>query len=123
MDDEELKETLLGIERRGWDSLCESTGGSFYGSLMADDAVMVLANGAVMDRESVVASLEHAPAWRTYSIADVRLVHSGPDSAALVYEGTGYRAADEPAFVGVMSSVYRRMGEEWRLVLYQQTPR
>lgn len=33
MGDDELKATLLDIERRGWDSLCDSTGGTFYGDL------------------------------------------------------------------------------------------
>lgn len=122
MDDDELKATLLKIERRGWDSLCDSTGGNFYGGLMTADALMVLANGAVMDRKAVVESLEHAPPWRTYSINDVRLIHSGSDSAALVYHGTAYREAEEPAFIGVMSSVYQRVDDGWRLALYQQTP-
>lgn len=122
MGDDELKAALLDIERRGWDSLCESTGGSFYGGLMTADAVMVLANGAVMDRESVVESLEQAPPWRTYEIKDVRVIGTGSESATLVYVGTAYREGEEPAFVGVMSSVYRRHDDAWRLALYQQTP-
>ncbi len=122
MGEDELKATLLDIERRGWDSLCDSTGATFYGELMTSDAVMVLANGAVLDRESVVESLEHAPQWRTYDLDDVRLIHTGSDSATLVYVGTAYRDADEPAFTGVMSSVYQRLEDAWRLALYQQTP-
>lgn len=117
MNDDDLKATLVKIERQGWDSLCDRTGDSFYGSLMTGDAVMVLANGAVMDRESVVESLEQAPPWRTYNIDEVRLIRSGPDSAALVYVGTAYREDDEPAFTGVMSSVYRRLDDAWRLGL------
>jgi hypothetical protein len=122
MGDDELTTTLLEIERCGWDSLCSSTGARFYGGLMTEDAVMVLANGAVLDREAVVESLEHAPPWRTYDIDDVRLVRSGTDGATLVYVGSAYREEDEPAFVGVMSSAYRRHEGAWRLVLYQQTP-
>jgi len=122
MDSGDVKTILLELERRGWDSLCDSTGGNFYGGLMTADAVMVLANGAVMDREAVVASLEHAPPWRTYSIDDARLIPSGPGSAVLVYRGTAYQEADEPAFTGVMSSVYQDSSDGWRLALYQQTP-
>ena len=122
MDNEDTKSALLDLERRGWDSLCDSTGSQFYGDLMTDDGVMVLANGAVMNREAVVASLEQAPPWQSYDIEDVRLVEAGADAAGIVYVGTGYREGDQPAFVGVMSSIYVRQDGQWRLALYQQTP-
>jgi hypothetical protein len=116
-----LLSTLLDLERRGWDSLCDSSGSAFYGELMTGDGLMVLANGAVMDRDQVVDSLSEAPPWRSYDIDHPRVVDLG-ESAALVYMGTGHRNGDQPAFVGVMSSVYVRQGDRWRLALYQQTP-
>ena len=122
MDNEDTKSVLLDLERRGWDSLCNSTGAQFYGDLMTDDGIMVLADGAVMARDAVVASLEHAPPWQSYDIEDVRLVDAGVDAAAIVYVGTGYRDGDQPAFMGVMSSIYVRQDGRWRLALYQQTP-
>lgn len=121
MNDTELQSTLLAIERRGWDSLCHGTGDTFYGHLMTDDALMVLANGAVMDRDSVVESLRQAPPWRAYDLNDVRLVRTGTDSAALVYIGSAYGEAEEAAFAGTMASVYVREDGDWRLALYQQT--
>jgi hypothetical protein len=122
VDDPETQRALLDLERRGWDSLCAGTGAAFYRELMTDDAVMVLANGAVMDREAVVASFEHATPWVSYDIDDVRLVDAGPDGAVLVYLGTGYRIGDQPAFAGIMSSLYVRRNGDWRLALYQQMP-
>lgn len=112
---------LLHLERTGWDSLCESTGADFYGALMLPEAVMVLANGMVMDRNTVVSALAQSPPWRAYEISGVRLVVLDDDSAALVYVGTAYRDGDEPAFVGAMSSVYHRVDGVWKLALYQQT--
>ncbi len=114
--------TLLDPERRGWDSLCDSTGGDFYGDVMTPDAVMVLADGSVMDRRGVVESLAYAPPWRRYEISDVRLISNGSDSATLVYRGAAYNESDTPDLVAVMSSVYRRGDDGWRLTLYQQTP-
>ena len=67
-----LVDTLLELERAGWDSLCNSTGSEFYGATMLADAVMVLANGMVMDRRTVVNALSESPPWRTYEISDVR---------------------------------------------------
>ena len=46
-----MKDELLELERAGWDSLCDSTGSEFYGRIMLPTAVMVLANGMVMDRD------------------------------------------------------------------------
>lgn len=80
-----------------------------------------MVDGAHTSR-TVVEALEQAPAWRTYDIDDVRLIRNGSDSASLVYVGTAYREDDDPAFVGVMSSVYRRNDDAWHLALYQQTP-
>src|SRR5699024_11517843 len=34
------RDTLVRLERRGWDSLCDGTGGSYYGALMTDDGLM-----------------------------------------------------------------------------------
>ena len=118
----ELLNELLTIERRGWDSLCDGTGANFYGSLMVNDAVMVLAHGVVMDREAVIASLNDAPPWRTYEISDARIISAGADSTILVYTGVAYREGDSPAFRSLMSSIYVRVDGDWKLVLYQQTP-
>ncbi|OMB84223.1 nuclear transport factor 2 family protein [Mycolicibacterium farcinogenes] len=112
---------LLHIERAGWDSLCESTGADFYGGLMLPDAVMVLANGMVMDRNTVVAALAESPPWRAYELSGVHVIVLDDDNAVLVYTGTAYRDGQEPAFVGAMSSVYHRADGVWKLALYQQT--
>ena len=117
---DELPETLLTLERRGWDSLCDGTGADVYGALMTDDGVMVLANGTVLTRDEVVASLADAPPWDGYAIDNVRLVRVAADVASLVYRGTGRREGEDP-FVGAMSSTYVRHGDDWRLALYTQT--
>jgi hypothetical protein len=119
--DDRVRQQLLDLEHRGWASLCDGTGDRVYGELMTDDGVMVLANGMVMTREDVVASLADAPPWDGYEVADERVVPAGPDAAALVYTGTGRRdGADD--FVGVMTSLYVRNGDGWRLAVYTQTP-
>ena len=69
MDDQQLLEDLLELERAGWRSLCESTGDRFYGDLMTDDAVMVLANGAVMDRHAAHRRLLAAGADQQTAVA------------------------------------------------------
>jgi hypothetical protein len=117
-----IRDELLALERAGWESLCESTGDEFYGNAMTDDALMVLANGGVMDRAMVVKSLADAPAWAGYEIDDPRLIPVCDDAYALVYTGTG-RRADDDDFVGIMTSIYVRQAGAWKLAFYQQTPK
>ena len=113
---------LLDLEHQGWKSLCNRAGADFYGQIMTSDGVMVLAHGQVLDRQAVIDSLDEAPPWRTYDIADERLIALSDDHAILVYTGRAYRDEDEPAFIALMSSVYTRHDGAWRLALYQQTP-
>jgi len=122
MDESELLEHLLGLEQRGWESLCDGTGDAFYGDIMIDDGLMVLANGEVMDRATTVAALGQAPAWRSFDLTDVRLIQFGADGAALVYVGSARRESDQSGFSALMSSVYVQQHGDWRLALYQQTP-
>ncbi|MCZ8380641.1 nuclear transport factor 2 family protein [Mycobacterium sp. CPCC 205372] len=118
---DEVLDLLLELERAGWDSLCNGTGSEFYAGVMLPDALMVLANGMVMDRDAVVAALSQSPPWRRYELGDVRLVRPADDTRILVYTATGYRDGDSPPFVGAMSSVYTRTDAGWKLALYQQT--
>lgn len=113
-------EALLDVERRGWDSLCASRGGRFYGELMTAGAVMVLVNGMVLDRETIRSSLDGSPAWDRYEIDDAQVVPVGADAAALVYRARAERAGEAP-FVALMSSVYVTVDGQLRLALYQQT--
>jgi len=113
-------EQLLELEHDGWDALCRGTGADFYGTLMTDDAVMVLVNGAVLDRDAVRASLDGAPAWDAYTITAERLVPAGDGAATLVYRATA-RRGDAPPFEALMSSTYALVDGAPRLTVYQQT--
>ena len=118
---DELRDQLESLERSGWDALCDGTASDLYGRLMTSDGLMVLANGQAMTRDEVVSALRDAPPWGGYEMADLRLVTTGQDSAALVYRGTALRDG-EVAFEGTMASVYVLVAGSWRLALYTQTP-
>lgn len=111
--------TLLDLERQGWDSLCEQHGGTFYGELMTDDAVMVLVNGMVMDQTTIAASLNDAPPWDSYEITDPQLVPLAEDAATLLYRATASRGADD--LEALMTSTYVLLDGQVRMKLYQQT--
>lgn len=112
---------LIELERRGWDALCRSTGGDFYGQLMTPDAVMILVNGMVLDRDTIARSLNSSPPWTSYELTEERLVQVGVDAAAVTYRARASRDGQSEPFVALMSSVYRLVDGEPRLALYQQT--
>lgn len=118
----EILDELLELEHAGWVALCNGTAHEFYGDLMTEDALMVLANGMVMERDAVVTALEGSPPWSAYEIVDPRVLELGEDVSALVYTATAHRPEGGP-FIGAMASVYVRSGDDWRLALYQQTRR
>jgi hypothetical protein len=95
-----VRHVLLELERAGWDSLCNQTGSEYYGELMLPNALMVLANGIVLDRDMVVSALSESPPWRTYDIGDVRLIEVDNGNAVLVYTGTHTaRPTSQPSLV------------------------
>lgn len=113
---------LLELEHKGWQSLCSSSGADFYGQIMTEDGVMVLSHGFVFTRNQVVESLNDAPPWSRYEISEERLISLEASSAILVYKGIAWRGEADPEFRALMSSVYVRRENEWRLASYQQTP-
>ena len=122
MNDDQLLATLLDFERQGWAALSNGTGDQFYGRVMTEDALMIMANGQVMTRAEVIGALAGAPAWSSFDLSDERLVKTGDDGAALIYTGSATRDPNSPAFVAAMASTYVRVDGEWKLALYVQTP-
>lgn len=118
--DQLTRDAVIALERQGWDALCRSTGGQFYGDLMTPEGLMILVNGAVLDRGAVVSSLSDAPAWDRYELADERLVPLGAGTVALVYRASAFRGEQAP-FDAIMTSTYVLVDGAPRLALYQQT--
>ena len=122
MTDDDLTRELLELEHRGWTALSEGTGADFYGDLMTDDGVMVLANGSIADRTAVVQALGSSPPWQRFELDSARVVRGGDGAAVLVYTARAWRDDAEPPFAGAMTSTYVRDGDRWRLAVYTQTP-
>jgi hypothetical protein len=122
MTDDGLTRELLELEHRGWEALREGEGAGFYGSLMTDDGVMVLANGAVADRAAVVEALRGSPPWARFELDSARVVAAGGGAAVLVYTARAWREESEPPFTAAMTSTYVRTDDGWRLAVYTQTP-
>ena len=51
----EIKKELMSLERQGWTALTKGEGRTFYGEMLADEAIVVVP-GAVLDKEQTLAS-------------------------------------------------------------------
>ena len=117
MSKPELDE-LLALEDGFWRAAGSRAA---YTAHLADDAVHVFPGWGVSEPERVLQAVETVEPWQTFSIDDPQLVRLGDDAAALVYTARAQRAGQEP-YVAAMTSVYRRAGGSWELVIHQQTP-
>ncbi|NCT89580.1 nuclear transport factor 2 family protein [Cellulomonas sp. APG4] len=111
------------LERAGWQAL--STDGAaahaFYDGLLDDDVTMLLPGGLVLtDRSEALRAMSGAP-WDEHALADLREVHPTPDTALVTYAVTA-RRGDSP-YAALVSSLYVRRTDGWRLTFHQQTPR
>lgn len=111
----DLKETLLRIEHE----LARGRGDEYRRHL--DDAAVVIVPGQALDKDATVQALDASPGWDEVTIDEARLLEMGEGCAALTYRFGGRRGVDS-SYVALMTSVYARRGDEWKLVLHQQTP-
>jgi hypothetical protein len=114
----DVNEVLYELERGFWRAAGDREA---YAEGLAQDALHVFPGWGIADRGQVLDGVEKAAPWSSFTIDDPRIVMLGPDTAALVYVAQADRGA---AFVyrAAVTSVYRREGGKWRLVVHQQTP-
>lgn len=88
---------LVELEERGWQAL--SAGGEaakeFYGSLLADNAVMVFPGGMLIEgKEEILDSLDAQP-WNSFQMEDLRVILASEDVRVIVYEVAAKREGRE----------------------------
>lgn len=113
---------LLDLEREGWRAL--STDGeaaaAHYDRVLADEVLMLLPGGLVIDdRRGVVDSMRGEP-WESFELSDERVLPLGGDAAIVSYRAAARRSGS--TYTALFNSTYVREGGQWRLVVHQQTP-
>lgn len=109
---------VLEIEESFWKSSGDQ---DFYKLHVADEGRFVLSMG-VMSKRDVVEAMSHAEPWKSFEILEPSLIPIDEDVVGLVYEATGQRDDDSDEYNANILSVYRRVNQEWQLILHQQTP-
>lgn len=116
------REDLLNREHEAWRALSTDgeTAARHYETTLADDVLMLLPGGLVIDeRQDVIDSMRGAP-WDRFDISEERVLELGEDAAVVAYRATAHRSG-EP-YEALFNSTYVRRNGDWRLVLHQQTP-
>lgn len=116
--DQEQTHALWQLEEQFWLGSTE-----FYDARLAPDALMVLPPPAgVLDRAATIASIREGGRWRDVSLGQRHVATSGAATAVLAYVARADQGSPESAYAAQCSSTYVREGEQWRLLLHQQTP-
>lgn len=116
-----LHEELVGLERRAWEALAtEGAAAPFYEEVLADDVLMLLPGGLVIDDRQAVVDSMVGPPWASYDLRDERVLPLGPDAAVVAYAATATRG--DTTYEALFASTYVRVDGRWRMAVHQQTP-
>jgi hypothetical protein len=117
-----VRDELLPVERDSWRALAGHGAAAFFGRVLADDVLMLLPGGLVLSgRDACLAAMTSAPPWSSYRLEDEQVLELSDGSAVVAYRAVARREG-QPAYEALMSSVYVRRGNGWRLAFHQQTP-
>jgi len=113
---------LLALERSAWEALSTSgdAAAEFFERVLAEEVLMLLPGGMVIDRRDDVIDAMRGEPWTSFELSDERVLDLGSSSAVVAYEATARRGDD--AYTALFNSTYVREGDSWRLALHQQTP-
>jgi hypothetical protein len=117
------QDSLIDLERRGWQALSSTPEAAvaFYEQVLDDEVTMLLPGGAVLaDRTSILDSMAGQP-WSAHRLEDFRVLQLTTDTAIITYSVHAER--NSTSYSALMSSVYVRRPEAWKLAFHQQTPR
>lgn len=115
-------ESLIDLEHEAWVALSTSgdAAAAFYERVLAEDVLMLLPGGLVIDdRARVIESMRGAP-WTSFELSDERVLALTDSSALVAYRATARRGDDH--YTALFNSTYVRQGDSWRLAVHQQTP-
>ena len=119
---EELTGQLRGIEMEGWQAVSEHRGCGFYSSRLADNGLLILPDGSVLDKwEAALSAVNGDETWASYRIEDERVAVLSADCAALTYRASA-QMSGETEYVALITSVFLHRGGDWLIALRQETP-
>ena len=114
-----MLQTLLELEREGWEALTTDGGAAYYRERLAPNALMAFPFG-VMNRSDALAAMEAAKPWSTFEISEATAIELTTASGLLAYRVKATREG-QGEFNAVVSSTYVRTNGDWKLAFHQQS--
>ncbi len=114
---------LIQLEREGWRALASpgNAARDFYGSLLAEDAVMLFPGGLRIEgKENILASFAAQP-WQSFHMEDISVLTPSERTGIVIYKVAAQRQ-DSPPYSALVSSTYAFRDGGWLLIFHQQTP-
>lgn len=108
-------EELLAIEDGFW----TSGDASYYREHMAEDGVVVVPPGRILDREAAIEGVEDSGPWDEYRRTGTRVITDG-HAASVIYMASASRD-DGPVYEAAIATSYQLRDGSWKAVLHQQT--
>ena len=115
-----MRHVLVELEERGWEALSSTDGAAFCETWLADDAVLVVP-GMIIDRATFLQAAGQEAPWAAHRIEEARVVQFMPGCEAVLYRVTASREG-QPEYEALITSVYAKQHDDWKLVYHQQTP-
>lgn len=94
----------------------------FYERVVADDAAFVIPGLGRIDKAACIAAAERFEPYVEHELEHLDTQQPAPGTLALSYHATARRDRDAEPYGAWMSTVWRHDGDDWKLVLHQQTP-
>lgn len=115
---------LTALEHRGWRALSSSgaAAADFYRQVLDGSVVMLLPGGlALTHREEIISSMSGQP-WTAYRLEDAQVLQPTEDTGVVTY-GVVAEREGAAGYSALVSSLYVRRDDGWKLAFHQQTPR
>ena len=113
----------LELERASWVALSQDgAAAEFFADRLDPDVVMMLPGGLVLRGYDDTLRAMSGPAWASYQLEDVSARDITADVCLVTYAVIAARPG-RATYSALMSSLWVRRAEGWRLALHQQTPR
>lgn len=88
---------------------------------MNGEAFMVFPSPVgILAGDEIVEAVKNAPRWDSVEFSQ-KNIRQSPHTTTLAYRAMGKRDGD-PDYHALCSSTYVKSGDEWKMVLHQQTP-